>query len=234
MTIGYGDGAQLLPESQKKTQGVRDHLLAYLIVLNSCRSRRKKRRPFAFSAAFFFAVLNSCRSRRKKRSEPLESRRAGGCAQLLPESQKKTRQPGVDSATAVVCSTPAGVAEKNALNPAGRVFNLLCAQLLPESQKKTPLNPRVTPLRFGVLNSCRSRRKKRSNQELIAIRACLCSTPAGVAEKNADANQLKTFPSACAQLLPESQKKTHQPGMLLKASRRVLNSCRSRRKKREH
>ncbi len=109
-----GGGAQLLPESQKKTQ--HQDLLKRLrdIVLNSCRSRRKKRVSTVKPDLVDQAVLNSCRSRRKKRPYGLEA-----------------------IAFNVLCSTPAGVAEKNACRCSARLAS------------------------GRVLNSCRSRRKKR-------------------------------------------------------------------------
>ncbi len=59
-------------------------------------------------------VLNSCRSRRKKRIRRWRFLENQWCAQLLPESQKKTLGQSTAGPAWKVCSTPAGVAEKNA------------------------------------------------------------------------------------------------------------------------
>ncbi len=82
-------------------------------------------------------MLNSCRSRRKKRSSKKLLPGTNGRAQLLPESQKKTLCFPLCSARIVVCSTPAGVAEKNAADRSCDPSVVFRAQLLPESQKKT-------------------------------------------------------------------------------------------------
>ncbi len=93
-------------------------------------------------------MLNSCRSRRKKRI-------------ALPTQVKRRR----------ACSTPAGVAEKNAKALPFRPRKADRAQLLPESQKKTPKGYATIYLLTLLCSTLPG--------------GVMCSTPAGVAEKNA-------------------------------------------------
>ncbi len=155
-------------------------------------------------------MLNSCRSRRKKR-----------CLQ------------NIESAGSVMCSTPAGVAEKNAPKTPRNTPLALCAQLLPESQKKTRHTTDGDIPKGNVLNSCRSRRKKRVWEWQKRGMLHLRSTPAGVAEKNAD-NEMRRIvaKTQCSTPAGVAEKKRLCSAARLVRASRVLNSCRSRRKKR--
>ncbi len=130
------------------------------------------------------------------------------------------------------CSTPAGVAEKNASAQQTSRPTMHCAQLLPESQKKTRVRIVHSFRNTLVLNSCRSRRKKRSGKSLTKQNSSWCSTPAGVAEKNAQNRpHCEDGPSVLNSCRSRRKKRRAIPVISIKPTI-VLNSCRSRRKKR--